>query len=83
VIEKYRSDRKLLVKNSAYKKLGIDDINAFYADKFVWSPGPTLLNTIPLRDITSSISNRIGYTTESQREQQCLTWAADQVPSIS
>ena len=47
MIEKYKSDKKLIVKNSVYKKLGIDDIIAFYADKFVWNHGPNIVEQDP------------------------------------
>lgn len=47
MIQRYRSDRKLVVRNSAYKKLGIEDIGAFYADKFVWNPGPNIVEHDP------------------------------------
>jgi SAM-dependent methyltransferase len=47
VIERHRSHRKLEIRNSVYKKLGIEDINAFYADKFVWSPTPNIVEHDP------------------------------------
>lgn len=47
MIERHRSERKLVVSNSAYEKLGIHDIGAFYADKFVWSPGPNIVEHDP------------------------------------
>lgn len=46
-IRKYRSNKELKVKNSIYKKLGINDINAFYADRFVWNHGPNIIEHDP------------------------------------
>lgn len=46
-IRKYLSSRKLEVADSVYKTLGIDDKNAFYADKFVWNPGPNIVEHDP------------------------------------
>lgn len=47
MIHKYKSNKKLVIKDSIYKKLGIDDVNAFYADKFVWQHGPNIVEQVP------------------------------------
>jgi hypothetical protein len=47
MIRKYQSKRKLPVKDSIYKKIGIDDVNVFYADKFVWQHGPNIVEQVP------------------------------------
>jgi len=47
MIEKFKSDKKLSIKNSVYKRIGIDNINAFYADKFVWKHGPNIVKEDP------------------------------------
>lgn len=46
-IRRYKSSKGLKVTNSIYKKLGIGDVEAFYADKFVWDQGPSIVDHDP------------------------------------
>lgn len=46
-IKKHRSDRQLKPTKSVYELLGVKDVNAFYADKFVWDPPPNIVEHDP------------------------------------
>lgn len=48
MIQRHKSSKKLTIEDSIYKKLGIDDVNEFYADKFVWKQGPNIVDHDPI-----------------------------------
>ena len=43
----YKSGKKLKAKNSIYKMLGVNDINKFYSNKFVWQPPINIIEHDP------------------------------------
>lgn len=47
-VMRFRGNKNLEIKNSVYKMLGVDDVEAFYADKFVWQPEPNIIDNAPL-----------------------------------
>ena len=48
MLRKHPSSKKLRIENSIYKKLGVDDVDEFYSNKFVWQPGPNIVEHDPL-----------------------------------
>ncbi|MGD0280882.1 MAG: class I SAM-dependent methyltransferase [Dissulfurispiraceae bacterium] len=46
-VRKYRNRKELPVIDSVYKRLGVDDVNEFYANKFVGPPPPNLVECDP------------------------------------
>jgi len=46
-VKKHASTKELKIQNSIYKKLGVNDVNEFYANKFVWQPGPNIVENDP------------------------------------
>jgi len=47
-IRKYKSNRIVKASKSIYEMFGVDDVNDFYADKFVWNHPPNLVQYDPL-----------------------------------
>jgi ubiquinone/menaquinone biosynthesis C-methylase UbiE len=46
-VRHHRSSKTLETRNSTYSLLGINDVRAFYADKFVWQQCPNILEHDP------------------------------------
>lgn len=57
-VKKYRSQKEIKVENSVYKMLGIDDINKFYANKFVSPPPHNIIELDPSSNFDIAFSKQ-------------------------
>ncbi len=48
MVRKHPSNRVLKLENSIYKMLRVNDVDEFYSNKFVWQPGPNIVEHNPL-----------------------------------